>query len=151
MKALIQRVSLASVSVEGQVVGEIEQGILAYIGIGKMDTTDTAKKMVDKLLGYRIFENTTDKDKLGKMDKSLSDTKGGLLLVSQFTLMADTSRGRRPDFAGAMPPNLASELFFGLVCYAKTQHSTVQTGVFGANMQVMAVNEGPINFLLEVW
>lgn len=150
MKALIQRVSLASVSVDSKVVGQIEQGILAYIGIGKADTADTAKKLVDKLLAYRVFENTTDKDKLGKLDKSLVDVSGGLLLVSQFTLMADTSKGRRPDFGGAMSPNLANELFFELVCYAKTQYSTVQTGVFGANMQVMAVNEGPINFLLEV-
>lgn len=150
MKALIQRVSLASVSVDGKVVGQIQQGVLAYIGIGKTDTQDTAKKLVDKLLGYRIFENTTDQDKLGKIDKSLTDVGGGLLLVSQFTLMADTNKGRRPDFGGAMSPSLANELFGQLVAYAKTRHHTVQTGVFGATMQVMAINEGPMNFVLEV-
>ena len=105
MKALIQRVHQARVEVCGEVVGEIDGGILAYIGIGKSDDVKQAKRLVDKILSYRIFENTTDADKLGKMDKSVADVGGGLLLVSQFTLMALTDKGRRPDFGPAMPPN----------------------------------------------
>lgn len=150
MKALIQRVKSASVAVDGTDVGRIEVGVLAYIGIGKEDDFDKACKLIDKILTYRIFENTTDADKLGKLDKSVSDVGGGLLLVSQFTLMAKTDKGRRPDFAPAMPPEEAKELFGRLIEYAKTKHPNVQTGQFGANMAVSSVNDGPINFLLEV-
>lgn len=150
MKALIQRVSEARVVVADKTVGQIGCGVLAYIGIGKDDDLAAAKKLVDKILAYRIFENHSDVDKWGKMDKSLSDVGGGLLLVSQFTLMANTKSGRRPDFAPAMTPDRAAVLFADLVAYAKIKHPTVQTGVFGANMQVLAANEGPINFLLQV-
>ncbi|OOR89765.1 D-tyrosyl-tRNA(Tyr) deacylase [Moraxella caviae] len=150
MRALIQRVKSANVVVDGAVIGAIDNGVLAYIGIGKDDDVAHAKKLVDKILSYRIFENTTDADKLGKLDKSVQDVGGGLLLVSQFTLMAKTDKGRRPDFAPAMPPADAGRLFDELVNYAKTQHALVQTGEFGANMAVTAVNDGPINFLLEV-
>lgn len=150
MKALIQRVKSASVAVDGVDVGRIEAGVLAYIGIGKEDDFDKACKLVDKILTYRIFENTTDADKLGKLDKSVSDVGGGLLLVSQFTLMAKTDKGRRPDFAPAMPPDEARALFERLLIYAKEKHPNVQTGQFGANMAVSSVNDGPINFLLEV-
>lgn len=150
MKALIQRVHGACVSVAGEVVGEIEQGVLAYIGIGHGDDLASATKLVDKIISYRIFENTSDVHKLGKLDKSLADTGGGLLLVSQFTLMANTKTGRRPDFSPAMPPDNAKVLFDELVTYAKTCHPNVQTGMFGATMQVLATNDGPINFVLEV-
>lgn len=150
MKALIQRVHSASVVVDKRVVGEIGTGVLAYVGIGKDDDVERACKLIDKILTYRIFENTTDPDKLGKLDKSVSDVGGGLLLVSQFTLMAKTDKGRRPDFAPAMPPSDAKVLFEKLVDYAKSVYPHVQTGEFGANMAVTAVNDGPINFLLEV-
>ena len=145
MKALIQRVQSAHVAVDGQIIGQIQSGVLAYIGIGKDDDFDKACKLVDKIIAYRIFE-----DDNGKMGKSVSDVGGGLLLVSQFTLMAKTDKGRRPDFAPAMPPDDARELFDKLVNYAKQVYPSVATGEFGANMAVMAVNDGPINFLLEV-
>ena len=145
MRAVIQRVTQASVCVDGQTVGEIEHGILAYIGLGHEDTLETAKKMVDKILTYRIFANEED-----KLDKNVQQAEGGVLLVSQFTLMANTHKGRRPDFAPAMPPAAAKALFTELVAYAKAQYSLVATGEFGAHMQVTANNDGPINFILEV-
>lgn len=145
MKALIQRVSAASVTVEGQVVGEIEQGILAYIGLGPEDSLNTAKKMIDKILTYRIFDNEA-----GKLDKNVQQVEGGLLLVSQFTLMAKTDKGRRPDFGGAMAPAAASALFEQLVDYAKQQYPKVETGKFAAEMLVKADNDGPLNFILEI-
>ncbi|STZ62952.1 D-tyrosyl-tRNA(Tyr) deacylase [Moraxella lacunata] len=145
MKALIQRVKSAHVAVDGQIIGQIQSGVLAYIGIGKDDDFDKACKLVDKIIAYRIFE-----DDNGKMGKSVSDVGGGLLLVSQFTLMAKTDKGRRPDFAPAMPPDDARALFDKLVSYAKQAYPNVATGEFGANMAVMAVNDGPINFLLDV-
>ena len=145
MKALIQRVQSAHVAVDGQIIGQIQSGVLAYIGIGKDDDFDKACRLVDKIIAYRIFE-----DDNGKMGKSVSDVGGGLLLVSQFTLMAKTDKGRRPDFAPAMPPDDAKALFDKLVNYAKQVYPNVATGEFGANMAVMAVNDGPINFLLEV-
>ncbi len=145
MKALIQRVQSAHVAVDGQIIGQIQSGMLAYIGIGKDDDFDKACKLVDKIIAYRIFE-----DDNGKMGKSVSDVGCGLLLVSQFTLMAKTDKGRRPDFAPAMPPDDAKALFDKLVNYAKQVYPSVATGEFGANMTVMAVNDGPINFLLDV-
>lgn len=153
MRALIQRVSRASVQVEGQTIGTIEQGILAYIGIGREDSIDNAKRMIDKILTYRIFENTFENDddpkKEGKLDRNLQQVAGGLLLVSQFTLMARTDKGRRPDFGAAMNPKMAQALFADIVAYAKAQHPIVATGQFGANMQVESNNDGPLNFLLE--
>lgn len=150
MKALIQRVSRASVMVDDQDVGSIEHGILAYIGLGHDDNSQSAKRLVDKILTYRIFENTTDPAKLGKLDQNLQQVGGGLLLVSQFTLMAKTDKGRRPDFGAAMAPAAAQAIFAEMVAYAKTQHPTVATGKFGADMQVISINNGPLNFLLEV-
>lgn len=145
MKALIQRVKSAHVNVDGQIIGQIQSGVLAYIGIGKDDDFDKACRLMDKIIAYRIFE-----DDNGKMGKSVSDVGGGLLLVSQFTLMAKTDKGRRPDFSPAMPPDDARALFDKLVNYAKQVYPSVATGEFGANMAVMAVNDGPINFLLDV-
>ncbi len=145
MKALIQRVTSAQVTVDGQLVGAIDGGLLAYIGIGHNDNIQSAQKLMDKIIQYRVFENEA-----GKLDKSLADVGGGLLLVSQFTLMARTDKGRRPDFTDAMAPAHAKQLFEAVVAYAQSIHPTVATGQFGANMTVSAVNDGPINFLIEV-
>lgn len=150
MKALIQRVKQASVQVDEQIVGQIDVGILAYIGIDCDDDFTKACKLVDKILTYRIFENTTDENKRAKMDKSVIDVGGGLLLVSQFTLVANTNKGKRPDFSDAMPPKQAGELFERLIKYARCRYDKVATGQFGANMQVTAHNDGPINFILQV-
>ncbi|MBH0087246.1 D-tyrosyl-tRNA(Tyr) deacylase [Psychrobacter sp. SCQQ22] len=150
MKALIQRVKGASVTIDEQCVGTIEQGVLAYIGLGHDDTLQSAQRMIDKILTYRIFENDDDPAKYGKLDKNVQQVAGGLLLVSQFTLMAKTDKGRRPDFGGAMAPDMAQALFAQLVAYAKTQHANVATGQFGTDMQVSSINDGPLNFLLEV-
>lgn len=145
MKAVIQRVIFAKVEVDGKTVGEIKQGILVYLGLGHEDTLDTGKKMMDKILTYRIFENDN-----GKLDKNVSEIKGGLLIVSQFTLLANTQTGRRPDFKPAMPPTLAKALYEQIVTYAKTQYHNVATGEFGTDMQVTSCNDGPINFIFEL-
>lgn len=150
MRALIQRVHHASVTVDEHCVGAIEQGVLAYIGLGPDDTLQSAKRMIDKILTYRIFENEDDPIKAGKLDKNVQQVAGGLLLVSQFTLMAKTDKGRRPDFGGAMAPDAAKVLFEQLISYAKSQHADVAAGQFGADMQVTSTNDGPLNFLLEV-
>ena len=150
MRALIQRVNTASVDVGGHDVGAIEYGILAYIGLGHDDNVQNAKRMIDKILTYRIFDNHTDPAKYGKLDQSVQQVSGGLLLVPQFTLMAKTDKGRRPDFGAAMAPDAAQALFAEMVTYAKTQHPDVATGQFGADMQVKSINDGPLNFLLEV-
>jgi len=121
--------------------------VLAYIGLGHDDTLQSAQKMIDKILTYRIFENDENPAKYGKLDKNLQQVGGGLLLVSQFTLMAKTDKGRRPDFGNAMAPDAARALFAQLVAYAQAQHSQVATGQFGADMQVLSI---PLNFLLEV-
>lgn len=158
MKALIQRVSRASVTVNDSCIGRIEHGILAYIGLGHDDSFDNAQRLVDKILTYRIFENNAESNaendsvpaKSGKLDQNVQQVGGGLLLVSQFTLMARTDKGRRPDFSAAMTPADAQTLFAELIAYAKTQYSLVACGQFGANMQVESINDGPLNFLLEV-
>ena len=145
MKAVIQRVSHASVQVEGETIGAIEQGILAYIGLGHADDIKIARRMIDKILTYRLFENEA-----GKLDKNVQEVDGGLLLVSQFTLQAKTDKGRRPDFGPAMTPEAAQALFAELSAYANASYPKVAFGQFGANMQVLANNDGPINFILEV-
>lgn len=154
MKALIQRVSRASVTVDDSCVGRIEHGILAYIGLGHNDRFDNAQRLVDKILTYRIFENSIESDsdpsKRAKLDQNVQQAGGGLLLVSQFTLMANTNNGRRPDFGAAMKPDAAQALFAELIAYAETQHPIIASGQFGANMQVESINDGPLNFLLEV-
>lgn len=144
MKALLQRVSQARVDVAGQTIGAIDQGLMVLIGIEPQDTPASADKMLHKLLNYRVF---SDAD--GKMNLSLTDVNGGLLLVSQFTLAADTKSGMRPSFSKAAPPALGAELFGYLVTKAKTSHATVETGQFGADMQVHLINDGPVTFLLE--
>lgn len=145
MRALIQRVQSAQVLVEQQIIGQIDAGLLVLVGLGKGDTTAQADKLLDKLLAYRVFS-----DESGKMNLSLTQTGGGLLLVSQFTLMAATNKGLRPDFAPAMPPTEAKALFDYLVTQAQARYAQVQTGVFAADMQVSLVNDGPVTFMLDV-
>jgi D-tyrosyl-tRNA(Tyr) deacylase len=144
MKGLLQRVRGARVEVEGATVGAIDQGLLVLVGIEPQDTRASADKLLHKLLNYRVF---SDAD--GKMNRSLSDVDGGLLLVSQFTLAADTRSGMRPSFSKAAPPALGAELFDYLLEKAKTSHRTVASGQFGADMQVHLINDGPVTFLLE--
>ncbi|PTQ70950.1 D-aminoacyl-tRNA deacylase [Pseudomonas sp. GV071] len=144
MKGLIQRVSAARVDVAGETVGAIDRGLLVLVGVEPQDTLASADKLLHKLLNYRVF---SDAD--GKMNLSLSDVGGGLLLVSQFTLAADTKSGLRPSFSSAAPPALGAQLFDYLVSQAQGKHPQVATGRFGADMQVSLVNDGPVTFLLE--
>ena len=145
MRALLQRVLEAKVVVDGQTIGKIDTGILVFLGIGKEDNFEKGKKLIDKILKYRFFD-----DEQGKMGWNINQANGGLLLVSQFTLMAQTQKGLRPDFGPAMPPSDAQALYEQLVTYAKSQFEHVQTGIFGADMKVHLVNDGPVTFNLEV-
>ena len=145
MKALLQRVSGARVEVEGEIVGSIDQGLLVLVGIEPQDTQTSADKLLHKLLNYRVFS-----DAEGKMNLSVGAVGGGLLLVSQFTLAADTGSGLRPSFSSAAPPAQGEALFDYLVKQAGLKHPQVATGRFGANMQVHLVNDGPVTFLLQV-
>jgi D-tyrosyl-tRNA(Tyr) deacylase len=144
MKALIQRVSSAKVEVKSDIIGEIDHGLLVFIGIEKYDELAEADKMIKRLLSYRIFYDDDD-----KMNLSVGDVKGGVLLVSQFTLVADTSSGTRPGFSTAKPPKEAEELYNYFVHQMQKAHDTVATGIFGADMQVSLTNDGPVTFLLE--
>lgn len=144
MKALIQRVKKASVTVNGKVVGEINHGLLALVGVEKSDNEAVADKLLHKLLHYRVFSDDDD-----KMNHNLQQANGGLLLVSQFTLVADTRKGLRPSFSSAAPPGDGERLFNYLVSQAYATWPTVATGQFGADMQVALVNDGPVTFLLE--
>lgn len=145
MKVLIQRVSHASVKVEGESTGEIDRGILALVGIEKHDTPDILEKMAKKMLAYRIFP-----DAEGKMNLSTSDIDGGVLAVSQFTLAANTKKGLRPSFSSAAPPSLAEQLFADFVQILRKSHKTVETGVFAADMKVSLLNDGPVTFMLDM-
>lgn len=144
MIGLIQRVSQASVSVEGRCVGEIGRGTLALVGVRRNDEPAAADRLLERLLSYRIFP-----DAAGKMNLSLRATGGGLLLVPQFTLAADTHKGTRAGFSTAAAPEAARELFEYLLERARAQHSPVAAGEFGAHMQVQLVNDGPVTFWLE--
>lgn len=143
MIALIQRVLEASVRVDGHVVGAIGPGLLALIGIVASDDAARGERLLQRLLDYRVFA-----DEQGRMNRSLRDTGGGLLLVPQFTLVADTRRGNRPGFSTAAPPNLAEPLFDRLVGAARSAHTLVASGRFGAHMQVSLINDGPVTFWL---
>lgn len=145
MKALIQRVERAQVEVAGERVGAIGSGLLALVAIQPDDDAGTVERMLHKLLNYRVFA-----DEQGRMNRSLKDTGGGLLLVSQFTLAADTRSGMRPSFSTAALPEQGEALFGLLVEQASRQHAPVACGRFGAYMQVSLVNDGPVTFLLEV-
>lgn len=143
MIALIQRVLEARVTVAGQTVGEIGPGLLALLAVEKGDGPANAARMVERLLGYRVFS-----DAEGRMNLSLADTGGELLLVSQFTLAADTTKGMRPSFTPAAEPEDAEYLFNEVVALAKRRHPKVATGVFGAEMSVSLINHGPVTFRL---
>ena len=145
MRALIQRVRQASVEVNQQVIGQIDRGLLVFVGLAKTDTPQTAEKLLKKILTYRLFS-----DESGRMNLNLQQVNGGLLLVSQFTLMAETRKGLRPDFGPAMPPDEARELFSQLVEHAENIYPKVQTVEFGADMQVMLQNDGPVTFMLDI-
>jgi D-tyrosyl-tRNA(Tyr) deacylase len=142
--ALIQRVSGAAVTVSERQVGSIGRGILALIGIERGDGPAQAERLLARVLGYRIFE-----DPEGRMNLSLSDVSGGLLLVPQFTLAADTHKGTRPGFSTAAEPVAARALFAELLAAARARHSEVSAGEFGAHMQVSLVNDGPVTFWLS--
>ncbi|HTC52195.1 MAG TPA: D-aminoacyl-tRNA deacylase [Steroidobacteraceae bacterium] len=144
MIALIQRVTQAEVRVRSQVTGAIRHGVLAFIGVQKEDTESDADRLLERLLGYRIFA-----DDQGRMNQDLRAIKGGLLLVSQFTLAADTRSGTRPGFSTAAAPERARELFDHLLSRARATHPEVAAGEFGADMQVSLVNDGPVTFWLE--
>ena len=145
MKGLLQRVSRARVEVAGETIGAIDQGLLVLVAVEPDDTVASADKLLHKLLNYRVFG-----DEQGKMNLSLKDIGGGLLLVSQFTLAADTRSGLRAGFSTAAAPALAQALFDHLVEAAKKAHPQVQVGQFGADMQVSLTNDGPVTFLLQI-
>ena len=144
MIGLIQRVSSAKVTVNQATIGQIDRGILLLLGIEKKDDTKTAEKLLHKILNYRIFS-----DLQGKMNLSLADTGEGLLVISQFTLAADTKKGLRPSFSSAAPPVQAKDLYTYFVATAQLQHPVVQQGCFGADMQVSLINDGPVSFILN--
>lgn len=145
MKALIQRVSAARVDVAGETIGEIGKGLLVLLGLDKGDDEELATRMLDKLLAYRVFA-----DEEGRMNCSVSDVMGGVLLISQFTLSADTRKGLRPSFSSAMPPAEAETLYMQTLESLRQRHPDVAAGRFGADMQVSLTNDGPVTFLLEL-
>ncbi len=144
MRFVIQRVKRASVTIDGEVFGQIEKGFLVLIGVADTDTKDIADKMIKKMLGLRIFE-----DQQGKTNLSLSDVKGELLLVSQFTLYADCKKGNRPSFIRAGKPDMANKMYEYIIEKCKESMESVQTGEFGADMKVELLNDGPFTILLD--
>ncbi|MFO8012033.1 MAG: D-aminoacyl-tRNA deacylase [Phycisphaerae bacterium] len=145
MKAVIQRVSRASVTVDGKVVGAVERGLLVLLGVARGDTDETARALAAKIAKLRIFN-----DEAGKMNLSVRDTGGGVLAVSQFTLLADTRKGNRPSFVGAAPPEEAERLYEVFSGAVAAEGVPVEKGVFGAMMDVALVNEGPVTIVMEM-
>ena len=145
MIALLQRVTQASVSVEGQEIGRIQKGLMVLVCAERDDTEKEAQALLMKLLSYRVFS-----DAAGKMNLNLEQADGALLLVPQFTLAADTRSGTRPSFTPAAPPDVAKKLFDYFVASARDAHAIVETGRFGADMQVSLINDGPVTFWLQV-
>lgn len=144
MKAVIQRVTKASVRVDGQTVGSIDRGYLVLLGVAAEDTREMADKMVRKLVGLRIFE-----DECGKINRSIGDVGGSLLIVSQFTLCADTTRGNRPGFSNAADPETANALYVYFSKKCREAGLPVENGIFGAHMNVELCNDGPFTIILE--
>lgn len=144
MKSLLQRVSCATVTVNAETVGEIRHGLLVFLGLDRDDDRAGADRMLDKLLAYRVFA-----DSEGRMNASVVDVQGAILLVSQFTLSADTRKGLRPGFSLAMPPRDAEPLYDYTLMQLRRRHPRVASGVFGADMQVSLVNDGPVTFLFD--
>ena len=144
MRAVIQRVSEASVTVEGEFTGQISAGILVLLGVEMEDTETDLQFMLKKIVALRIF---SDAD--GKMNLALGDVGGQMLVVSQFTLLADTKKGNRPSFVKAAPPEQAQQMYEQFVCLARQQQIRVETGIFAADMKVALVNDGPVTILLD--
>lgn len=144
MLGLIQRVSSAQVTVKEKVIGSIEHGLLVLLGVEANDTKEQAQKLLEKIIGYRIFE-----DDKGRMNLSLKETEGSILVVSQFTLAADTSKGLRPGFSTAAAPDDAENLYNYFIIQAKKMDIPIETGQFGAYMAVELVNDGPATFILK--
>ena len=145
MIALLQRVSMAQVVIDGVTVGAIERGLLVLLGVEAGDGATEADRLIERLLNYRVFN-----DDAGKMNLSLRDVGGGLLLVPQFTLAADTRKGLRPGFSTAAPPEQGRVLFEHVLARARQAHAQVATGRFGADMQVTLTNDGPVTFWLQL-
>jgi len=145
MLALLQRVTEAEVSVDRQVVARIGEGLLVFIGVEKSDGHGEADRMLDRVLGYRLFA-----DNEGKMNRSVADIQGGVLLVPQFTLAADTRSGMRPSLSPAAPPDTGHALFSYFLDAARARHPKVESGEFGAHMLVSLTNDGPVTFMLQV-
>jgi len=145
MIALIQRVSEAKVVVNNKNIGEIEKGLLVFIGIEKNDSEEQVTRLLNKVLSYRVFADDED-----KMNLSVEDIKGGLLLVPQFTLAADTQKGCRPSFSSAASPELGEKLFNEFIKQAKNKYQQIETGQFGADMKIFLLNDGPVTFWLQV-
>jgi D-tyrosyl-tRNA(Tyr) deacylase len=145
MIGLLQRVSRASVTVNNQIVGKIDVGLLVLVAIQRNDATAQAKRLLERLLTYRVFE-----DEAGRMNLDVTQVNGGLLFVPQFTLAANTRKGNRPSFTGAADPDFSETLYAELVNAARSKWHNVASGVFGANMDVSLVNKGPVTFWLEV-
>jgi len=145
MLGLIQRVSSADVRVTGKRIAEIARGSLVLVGVQPEDTPQTAERLGEKLLKYRLFADAS-----GKTNLSVIDIEGGILLVPQFTLAANTQKGLRPSFSSAAKPDIANQLFQHLFHYCQSKYHNVQQGQFGADMQVSLCNDGPVTFLLEV-
>jgi len=145
---LIQRVSHADVVINGTVHGAIDAGLLVFLGVQKEDTEATGSKLLSKIIKYRVFNDGLGLDKTPRMNLSLLDVQGSLLIVSQFTLAADTHKGLRPSFSSAAPPELAEQLYDTFV-FAARELVPVQTGQFGADMKVSLTNDGPVTFLLS--
>lgn len=144
MRAVIQRISRGDVSVDGAVIGSVKEGLLVYLGVGHEDSKKEAAYLVEKIVNMRIFE-----DENGKMNRSLLDIQGELLIISQFTLYADCSRGNRPSFIKAAPPALAESLYEAFIRMCREKNIVVGTGQFGASMDVRYVNQGPVTIMLE--
>jgi D-tyrosyl-tRNA(Tyr) deacylase len=144
MRAVVQRVSSARVEVEKEVVGAIDRGLLAYVGFGRHDTEDDSVWVLSKIVGMRVFD-----DDAGKMNRSVADVGGAILLVSQFTLYGDLRRGRRPSFEEAMDPDRAATAYQAAGRQVRAMGLPVETGRFRADMQVISVNEGPVTLLID--
>jgi D-tyrosyl-tRNA(Tyr) deacylase len=144
MRAVVQRVAWAKVEVDGQTTGAIERGLLVYLGAGKGDGANEREYILSKVLGLRVFENEA-----GKMDKSVVDVGGALLVVSQFTLYGDVRKGRRPSFDGAMPPEEAERAYEDFVAAARATGIRVETGRFRADMKVSSLNDGPVTIWID--
>ncbi len=144
MRAVLQVVTNANVKVDSKISGEIDKGLLVLLGVGKDDTNEQIKKLADKIIKLRIFDDAD-----GKTNLSIQDVGGSMLIVSQFTLYWNCKKGNRPSFDGAMPPDIANKMYLEFVDYVKSQGINVRTGEFGADMKVTLTNDGPVTVVLD--